>query len=100
MKLQQIATRMVIQYGWDPDGSPAVYCSTNVVTALSMGNNHEFEMATKVEKDLERILNENGGLREKEPFFLSHIDYKEPLSSSFLGEGSASGTATFLAVAA
>ncbi|KAL4352919.1 hypothetical protein GQ457_06G018330 [Hibiscus cannabinus] len=47
---QEIATRMVIQYGWGPDDSPAVYYSTNAVTALSMGNNHEFEMATKVEK--------------------------------------------------
>ncbi|KAL4379473.1 hypothetical protein GQ457_02G033540 [Hibiscus cannabinus] len=133
---QEIATRMVIQYGWGPDDSPAVYYSTNAVTALSMGNNHEFEMATKVEKiydlaydkardmlkknrrvlekivdellefeiltgkDLERILNENGGLREKEPFFLSHIDYKEPLPGSFLDEGSASEATNFLDVAA
>ncbi|XWS58431.1 hypothetical protein CRYUN_Cryun08bG0033100 [Craigia yunnanensis] len=132
---QEIATRMVIQYGWGPDDSPAIYYSSNAVTALSMGNNHEFEMATKVEKiydlayqkakemlkknsqvlekiveelleleiltgkDLERIFNEKGGLREKEPFFLSHIDYKEPLSSSFLDEGTVSGT-TFLDVAA
>ncbi|MBA0742364.1 hypothetical protein Gogos_015430 [Gossypium gossypioides] len=132
---QEIATRMVIQYGWGPDDSPAVYYSTNAVTALSMGNNHEFEMAAKVEKiydlayekaremlkknrqvlekiveellefeiltgkDLDRILNENGGLREKEPFSLLHVDYKEPLSRSFLDEGSASGT-TFLDVAA
>ncbi|PPD67159.1 hypothetical protein GOBAR_DD35964 [Gossypium barbadense] len=132
---QEIATRMVIQYGWGPDDSPAVYYSTNAVTALSMGNNHEFEMAAKVEKiydlayekaremlkknrqvlekiveellefeiltgkDLERILNENGGLREKEPFSLLHVDYMEPLSRSFLDEGSASGT-TFLDVAA
>ncbi|KAK5786185.1 ATP-dependent zinc metalloprotease FtsH [Gossypium arboreum] len=132
---QEIATRMVIQYGWGPDDSPAVYYSTNAVTALSMGNNHEFEMAAKVQKiydlayekaremlkknrqvlekiveellefeiltgkDLERILNENGGLREKEPFSLLHVDYMEPLSRSFLDEGSASGT-TFLDVAA
>ncbi|KAK6243386.1 hypothetical protein QUC31_009795 [Theobroma cacao] len=132
---QEIATRMVIQYGWGPDDSPAIYYSSNAVTALSMGNNHEFEMATKVEKiydlayqkakemlkknrrvlekiveellefeiltgkDLERILHGNGGLREKEPFFLSQVDYREPLSSSFLDEGSASET-TFLDVAA
>ena len=31
-------------------------------------------------QDLERIFNEKGGLREKEPFFLSHIDYKEVYS--------------------
>ncbi|XVE62702.1 hypothetical protein DITRI_Ditri06bG0140900 [Diplodiscus trichospermus] len=132
---QEIATRMVIQYGWGPDDSPAIYYSSNAVTALSMGNNHEFEMAAKVEKiydlayqkakemlkknrlvlekiveellefeiltgkDLERIFNENGGIQEKEPFFLSRFDYNEPLSSSFLEEGNASGT-TFLDVAA
>ncbi|OMO84521.1 Peptidase M41 [Corchorus capsularis] len=132
---QEIATRMVIQYGWGPDDSPAIYYSSNAVRALSMGNNYEFEMANKVEKiydlayqkakemlkknhrvlekiveellefeilngkDLERIFNENGGLREEEPFFLSQVDYKEPLSSSFLDEGSASVT-TFLDVPA
>ncbi|XVF57066.1 hypothetical protein PTKIN_Ptkin06aG0173700 [Pterospermum kingtungense] len=132
---QEIATRMVIEYGWGPDDNPAIYYSSNAVTALSMGNNHEFEMANKVEKiydlayqrakemleknrrvlekiveellefeiltgkDLERIFNENGGIREKEPFFLSHVDdYNEPFSSSYLDEGSVSGT-TFLDVA-
>lgn len=30
--LQQIATRMVLQYGWGPDDSPAVYYATNAVT--------------------------------------------------------------------
>lgn len=47
---QEIATRMVIQYGWGPDDSPTVYYSGNAYTALSMGNKHEFEMAAKVEK--------------------------------------------------
>ncbi|PWA91797.1 ftsH extracellular protease family [Artemisia annua] len=47
---QEIATRMVIQYGWGPDDSPTVYHHGNAVTALSMGDNHEYEMAAKVEK--------------------------------------------------
>ncbi|KAK2972761.1 hypothetical protein RJ640_019409 [Escallonia rubra] len=47
---QEIATRMVIQYGWGPDDSPTIYHHGNAVTALSMGNNHEYEMAAKVEK--------------------------------------------------
>ncbi|KNA05484.1 hypothetical protein SOVF_189840 [Spinacia oleracea] len=47
---QEIATRMVIQYGWGPDESPTIYYHGNAATALSMGNNHEFEMAAKVEK--------------------------------------------------
>ncbi|XP_010926735.1 probable inactive ATP-dependent zinc metalloprotease FTSHI 5, chloroplastic isoform X1 [Elaeis guineensis] len=47
---QEIATRMVIQYGWGPDDSPAIYISSKAVGTLSMGNNHEFEMAAKVEK--------------------------------------------------
>uniref|UniRef100_A0A7N0VGV2 AAA+ ATPase domain-containing protein n=1 Tax=Kalanchoe fedtschenkoi TaxID=63787 RepID=A0A7N0VGV2_KALFE len=47
---QEIATRMVIEYGWAPDDSPAIYYRTNAYTALSMGNNYEYEMATKIEK--------------------------------------------------
>ncbi|KAF8401371.1 hypothetical protein HHK36_012307 [Tetracentron sinense] len=110
---QEIATRMVIQYGWGPDDSPAIYFCGNAVTALSMGNNHEYEMAAKVEKmydlaydkakemlqkncrvlekiveellefeiltgkDLERIFEDNGGIQEKEPFFLSAFSNKE-----------------------
>ncbi|KAJ4968871.1 hypothetical protein NE237_015572 [Protea cynaroides] len=47
---QEIATRMVIQYGWGPDDSHTIYFCSNATTALSMGNNHEYEMAAKVEK--------------------------------------------------
>lgn len=31
LNLQQIATRMVIQYGWGPDDSPAIYYHSNAV---------------------------------------------------------------------
>ncbi|GJZ54427.1 probable inactive ATP-dependent zinc metalloprotease FTSHI 5, chloroplastic [Tanacetum coccineum] len=47
-ELKQIATRMVIQYGWGPDDSLTVYHHGNAVTALSMGDNHEYEMAAKI----------------------------------------------------
>ncbi|XP_073223219.1 probable inactive ATP-dependent zinc metalloprotease FTSHI 5, chloroplastic isoform X2 [Cicer arietinum] len=50
---QEIATRMVIQYGWGPDDSPAIYYCSNAVGALSMGNDHEYVMAAKVEKIFE-----------------------------------------------
>ncbi|KAJ9180003.1 hypothetical protein P3X46_008312 [Hevea brasiliensis] len=126
---QEIATRMVIQYGWGPDDSPAIYYSSNAVTSLSMGNNHEYDMAAKVEKmydlaylkakellqknrqvlekiveellefeiltgkDLERIVENNGGTQEKEPFFLSKASYVEPVSSNFLDMGNGSGPA-------
>lgn len=126
---QEIATRMVIQYGWAPDDSLAIYYRTNAVTALSMGNNHEFEIAAKVEKiydlaydkakellqknrgvlekivdellefeiltgkDLERMVNNNGGIREKEPFSLSKVYDEEHVSSRFLDDGYASATA-------
>uniref|UniRef100_A0A5B7C2I5 CARD domain-containing protein n=1 Tax=Davidia involucrata TaxID=16924 RepID=A0A5B7C2I5_DAVIN len=126
---QEIATRMVLQYGWGPDGSPTIYHHSNAVTALSMGNNYEYEMAAKVEKiydlaydkakkmlqdncqvlekiveellefeiltgkDLERIVAENGGIREKEPFFLSGVHDEEPVFNSILENGNASGTA-------
>uniref|UniRef100_A0A6V7QXZ2 AAA+ ATPase domain-containing protein n=1 Tax=Ananas comosus var. bracteatus TaxID=296719 RepID=A0A6V7QXZ2_ANACO len=112
---QEIATRMVIQYGWGPDDSPAIYITSKAcVGSLSMGNNHEFEMAAKMydlgydkaremllknrkvlEKiveqllefenltgeDLINILNENGGIREQEPFFLSKSYYSGTTSS-------------------
>ncbi|XP_021734746.1 probable inactive ATP-dependent zinc metalloprotease FTSHI 5, chloroplastic [Chenopodium quinoa] len=127
---QEIATRMVIQYGWGPDDSPTVYYHGNAATALSMGNKHEFEMAAKVEKmyslaydkakdmllknrpvlekivdelldfeiltgkDLDRILESNGGLREIEPFSLSRVYESESLSIRYLDDdGSASETA-------
>ncbi|KAK7277800.1 hypothetical protein RJT34_22817 [Clitoria ternatea] len=47
---QEIATRMVIQYGWGPDDSPAIYYRSNSVMGLSMGDDHEYVMAAKVEK--------------------------------------------------
>ncbi|KAL3651045.1 putative inactive ATP-dependent zinc metalloprotease FTSHI 5, chloroplastic [Castilleja foliolosa] len=119
---QEIATRMVIQYGWGPDDSPTIYHHGNADTALSMGDNFEFEMAAKVEKiynlaydkaktvlqknslilekiveelleyeilsgkDLERIVAENGGIREKEPFLLSSASYEKPEFGSSLDE--------------
>ncbi|KAK4423260.1 putative inactive ATP-dependent zinc metalloprotease FTSHI 5, chloroplastic [Sesamum alatum] len=125
---QEIATRMVIQYGWGPDDSPTIYHHGNAVTALSMGDNFEYEMAAKVEriydlaydkarmllqknylaleriveelleyeiltgKDLERIVAENGGIREKEPFFLSSAGYEEQPFGSLL-DGNAPGVA-------
>ncbi|KAL0928493.1 hypothetical protein M5K25_000377 [Dendrobium thyrsiflorum] len=47
---QEIATRMVLQYGWGPDDSPVIYVTSNAVGTLSMGNKHEFDMAAKVEE--------------------------------------------------
>ncbi|XP_047319019.1 probable inactive ATP-dependent zinc metalloprotease FTSHI 5, chloroplastic [Impatiens glandulifera] len=122
---QEIATRMVIQYGWGPDGSPVVYHHANAATPLSMGKNHEYEMATKIEKmydlaynkarglleknrsimekiveelieyeilsgkDLERIFAENGGIQEKEPFFLSNNHEQHSVTRDNLENGSA-----------
>ncbi|KAF7817806.1 putative inactive ATP-dependent zinc metalloprotease FTSHI 5, chloroplastic [Senna tora] len=144
---QEIATRMVIQYGWGPDDSPAIYYHSNavytflqseafefyLVTALSMGDDHEYVMANKVEKmfdlayqkakemlqknrpvlekiveellefeiltgkDLERIAEDNGGIKEKEPFSLCELYDPEPTSSSFLEGGDSSGSNALLA---
>ncbi|KAI3788421.1 hypothetical protein L2E82_01187 [Cichorium intybus] len=47
---QEIAIRMVMQDGWGPDDNPTVYHHDNVVTALSIRDNHEYRMAAKVEK--------------------------------------------------
>ncbi|GFZ15708.1 FtsH extracellular protease family [Actinidia rufa] len=47
---QGIATRMVIQCGWGPDDSPTIYHHRTAATTLSMGNNHEYEIAAKVGK--------------------------------------------------
>ncbi|CAN6469160.1 unnamed protein product [Victoria cruziana] len=103
---QEIATRMVVQYGWGPDSNPTIYFCSNSSFTLSMGDSHEYEMAAKVEKlyysaydkakqmlqknrrvleifveqlleyemlsgkDMVKILEENGGIREVEPFIL------------------------------
>ncbi|XP_027096823.1 probable inactive ATP-dependent zinc metalloprotease FTSHI 5, chloroplastic isoform X1 [Coffea arabica] len=127
-KAQEIATRMVIQYGWGPDDSPMIYHHGNAVTALSMGNNYEYEMAAKVEKiyylaydkaksvlqknrkvmekiveelleyeiltgkDLERIFEDNGGIREEEPFSLSSASGEEPIFKSLHENGNALGS--------
>ncbi|CAN1345877.1 Probable inactive ATP-dependent zinc metalloprotease FTSHI 5, chloroplastic [Linum perenne] len=126
---QEIATRMVIQYGWGPDDSPAIYYSAKAITSLSMGNKHELEQAAKVEKmydlayfkakeilqqnrrvlekmvdellkfeilsakDMQRIIEENGGIREKEPFTLLEVYHREPASNSFLEVGNGPGPA-------
>ncbi|GAA0147429.1 metalloprotease [Lithospermum erythrorhizon] len=126
---QEIATRMVIQYGWGPDSSPVIYHYGNAGAALSMGNNHEFEMAEKVEKmyklayekakgmlqknrqvlekiveelleyeiltgkDLGRIISENDGVLEREPFFLSDEHDEEPTLGRLLENGSAPSAA-------
>ncbi|KAG9445869.1 hypothetical protein H6P81_011997 [Aristolochia fimbriata] len=115
---QEIATRMVMEYGWGPDDSLAIYLCSNATAALSMGYDHEHEMAAKVEKmydlaydraremllknrsvleaiveellqfetltgkELLKILENNGGIREQEPFFLSKHTVKELSSSS------------------
>lgn len=47
---QEIATRMVLQYGWGPDDSPTIYVTGNALGTLSMGTKHELEMAAKVEE--------------------------------------------------
>ncbi|KAL4035333.1 hypothetical protein IC575_004017 [Cucumis melo] len=126
---QEIATRMVIQYGWGPDDSPAIYCRNNAVGFLSMGDSYEYEVAAKVEKIydlaycrakemlgknrqvlekfveellefeiltgkvLERLIETNGGIREKEPFFLSEYYDREPLTGGFLESTNSSRTA-------
>ncbi|XP_077215991.1 ftsH extracellular protease family [Tasmannia lanceolata] len=126
---QEIATRMVIQYGWGPDDSPAIYFCHNAVSTLSMGNNHQYEMAENVEKmynsaydrakemlqknrgvleaiveqllefenltgmDLLEIFEDNGGIREQEPFLLSKNYNKELASTSYPDGGNSSGPA-------
>lgn len=47
---QEMATRMVLQYGWGPDDSPTIYVTGNALGTLSMGRKHELEMAAKVEE--------------------------------------------------
>ncbi|KAL0744442.1 hypothetical protein Bca4012_085955 [Brassica carinata] len=124
-----IATGMVLQYGWGPDDSPAVYYATNAVhvflkfdtisvhydvssdicliysiqwnrfiyglayekaKGMLLKNRRVLEKITEellefeilTQKDLERLVNENGGIREKEPFFLSGTNYNEARTDS------------------
>lgn len=126
---QELATRMVIEYGFGPDDNPAIYFHGNATTTLSMGNKHEFEMAAKIEmvfnlahdkakdmlkknrrvlekivdellefevltrKDLERIMESNGGIWEKEPFSFLRIYDNESWSLSYLDRDGTSGPA-------
>ncbi|KAI9077967.1 hypothetical protein K1719_040096 [Acacia pycnantha] len=129
---QEIATRMVMQYGWGPDDSPAIYYHSNAVTSLSMGDDHEYVMANKVdkmfdlayqkakeilqknrsalekiveellefeiltEKDLRRIVEVNGGTKEKEPFSLCEHYDEQSTTGSLLEGGSASGSSALI----
>ncbi|KAI4301954.1 hypothetical protein L6164_035184 [Bauhinia variegata] len=70
---QEIATRMVIQYGWGPDDSPAIYYHSNAVTALSMGDDHEYVMAAKVEKMFDLAYHKAKGMLLKNRLVLEKI---------------------------
>ncbi|KAL3693910.1 hypothetical protein R1sor_007561 [Riccia sorocarpa] len=47
---KEIATRMVMEYGWAPDDSPMIYQTDGSPTALSMGDQHEGEVAEKINR--------------------------------------------------
>ncbi|KAK1300965.1 putative pentatricopeptide repeat-containing protein [Acorus calamus] len=47
---QEIATQMVLRYGWGPDDSPTIYFCSNTRKKSSMVNGHEVEMAAEVER--------------------------------------------------
>ncbi|OAY76690.1 ATP-dependent zinc metalloprotease FtsH 3, partial [Ananas comosus] len=99
---QEIATRMVIQYGWGPDDSPAIYITSKAM--YDLGYDKAREMLLKNRKVLEKIveqllefenltgedliniLNENGGIREQEPFFLSKSYYSELTSDGAMDD--------------
>ncbi|GAB2287182.1 hypothetical protein Dimus_021566 [Dionaea muscipula] len=128
---QEISTRMVIQYGWGPDDSPAIYHHGTAarVADMEMETNHKFEMATKVQKiydlaydkakemllknravlekivdellefdmligkDLDRVVQNHGGIREVEPFSLTRVYGEQSLSITYLEDGSPSRNA-------
>ncbi|KAJ8421422.1 hypothetical protein Cgig2_030837 [Carnegiea gigantea] len=106
---QEIATRMVIEYGFGPDDNPAIYFHGNAVFNLAhdkakdmLKKNQkvlenivdellEFEVLTR--KDLERIMESNGGIWEKEPFSFLRIYDNESWSVRYLDRDSTSGPA-------
>eukprot|EP01018_Ginkgo_biloba_P009872 Gb_28496 [translate_table: standard] len=47
---QEIATKMVLAFGWGPDDSPMVYMTSKSQISLDMGKDHEFELEAKIEK--------------------------------------------------
>lgn len=47
---EEIAAQMVMQYGWGPDDSPLVYAKHDSPTSLAMGDEHEMEVANKIQK--------------------------------------------------
>ncbi|MCD7460966.1 hypothetical protein HAX54_044921 [Datura stramonium] len=56
----------------------------------------KYEVLTR--KDLERIIADNDGMREKEPFFLSKA-YNEPVLENFLQENGKASSMEFLTAA-
>ena len=47
---QEIAARMVLEFGWGPDDSPLIYQKDGSPNALAMGDNHEYELEAKIRK--------------------------------------------------
>ncbi|KAG0630185.1 hypothetical protein M758_1G160200 [Ceratodon purpureus] len=47
---EEIAAQMVMQYGWGPDDSPLIYAKGDSPTSIAMGDKHEWELATKIQK--------------------------------------------------
>lgn len=47
---EEIAAKMVMEYGWGPDDSPLVYAKADSPTTIAMGDEHEWELATKIQK--------------------------------------------------
>jgi hypothetical protein len=128
-KAREIATRMVIQHGWGPDGNPAVYHYGKAKGTMGMGENQRLVIAEKVEKmyylaydkansmlqsnrlvlegvvealldyemlsgkDFDKIVTDNGGIFEKEPFSLTNFHVNEPVFRSLIENGNALSTA-------
>ncbi|CAK9878262.1 unnamed protein product [Sphagnum jensenii] len=45
---EEIAARMVLEFGWGPDDSPLIYSTEESSSALAMGDDHEYELEAKI----------------------------------------------------
>lgn len=131
---QELATRMVLEYGWGPDDSHVAYLTSISGKSLDIGKDHAYELEANVKKlfnaacdkaaeilqknqkalvalleylleydavtkqDMSRIMEENGAVKEAEPFMLiSYKNYELAAEMSTNGTGRFSGSPQFSA---
>ncbi|CAM6088523.1 unnamed protein product [Calypogeia fissa] len=62
---KEVATRMVMEYGWAPDDSPMIYMMDGSGNSLDIGDKHEEEVAEKINQLFYRALEKASHMLEQ-----------------------------------